>query len=336
VQAVRDGAGLLPLEAREQAADCAFSVRMAVLDPPRLALDDPRGGFPLEIHRLPSSAQIDRTFSVIRAVEQIAESPGADTADRLMGLACLTAMYERAAVDLTLVSERALAAVAADKRAKAAAEGEALLARIDWAGREGQQVQKSLGDRFSGRNWLLLVLKGGETPVLRLAQRDNNKDDWGRINALAALVVDPATRARALDLLALLPQGEQVDVMHEVFHAHDHLRPWASNYALEGAGEALREQEFSRAYRVFRGLAWGLWEGARAPEEMLSRMLVEARRAQLGRAWEASFLEYYGRNALSLHAQRPDAEAHAGALKRWIEEQGYTDLDLYRRWLAGR
>ena len=84
-----------------------------------------------------------------------------------MGLACLKAMYARAAVDLTFVGERALAAVAAEKQAKAASEGEALLAGIDWAGRDGEQVLRRLGDRFSGRNWLLLVLKGGR-PVDRI------------------------------------------------------------------------------------------------------------------------------------------------------------------------
>src|SRR6185503_19163207 len=124
--------------------------------------------------------------------------------------------------------------------------------------------------------WLLLVLEGGDAPVLGVVA--SQKEDWGRINVFAALVVNPKTRSRAIELLEALPQREQVDVMHEVFHAHDHLRPWASNYVLDGGDRA-----FVRVYGVFRSMAWGLWEGSRATEEVLSRAVEQARRAGLGR-----------------------------------------------------
>ncbi len=332
-------------EPRDQALECAFFVRMAVLDPPRLGLGEwlaaPRREAPaIELYRVPTQPQLDRTLSLIRAVEQTIgglspEPSPADRADRLMGLACLSALYDRASVDFSLARERELAEVAASKKAEIDTQGAALLGRIDWGAPDGAALLARLAERYSGRNWLLLVLRGGEAPVLRLVE-GAGKQDWGRINALAALVVSPSTRPRAIELLDRRPRAEQVEVMHEVFHAHDHLRPWASNYALEDEPGAPRSRrEFVRAYRVFRGLAWGLWEGSRPAEALLSQTVDEARRAGLGRAWEESFLEYYGRNALNIHATRPDAPAIARELARWMEVHGYTDLEVYQTRLAG-
>lgn len=330
------------LEAREQAADCAFFVRMSVLDPPTLGVEvretgeARRGGegtarFPIEVHRIPSESQIDRTFSLIKAVEQTALSPAADLADRLMGLACLTALYDRAAVDFTFAASPDLARMAVEKRKRSAEDGAKLLARVDWAARDGIELERRLSTRFAGRSWLLLLLGGGDEAVLRLADR-SKKSGWGRVDTLAALVVAPSTRARAVEIVGSLPRADQVDVMHEVFHAHDHLRPWSSNYALEieGGARGAAAVELMQAYRVFRALAWGLWEGARPWEEVLSRVVREAKETGLDRAWVASFVDYYGRHALNLHQTRADYVPFSRGIRTWMIAEGYTDTEVFR------
>ncbi len=341
-------------DAADQALECAFFVRMAVLDPPHLRLGEwpeaPRGGSAttggIELRRVPTQVQLDRTLSRIRLVEQTlgglgpdavgadARRSAADRADRLMGLACLSALYDRAVIDFTFAGEREMARVSAAKKGQADALGTALLGSVRWNDPEGSALLARLASQFSGRNWLLLVLPGGEVPVLRLVT-GAAKEDWGRINALAALVVSPSTRKAAVDLLESRPRAEQVEVMHEVFHAHDHLRPWASNYALEGEGESpWSAREFARAYRVFRGMAWGLWEGARPMDALLAQLVTEVARAGLGREWERAFLEYYARNALNLRASRPDALPFSRALARFLRERGHADLEIYQTRLA--
>jgi hypothetical protein len=59
------------------------------------------------------------------------------------------------------------------------------------------------------------------------------------------------------------------------------------------------------------------------------------RRERLDRHWEETFLDYYGRNALNLHQNRPDGPALAREMKRWLKEHGYTRTELYRTRLAG-
>jgi hypothetical protein len=321
------------MPAADQAADCAFVVRLASLDPPVVALGEGDSASSIELRRVPASEQIDRTFARIAAVEQTLARPsaaaarGADSADRLMALACLTALYERAAIDLALTRAPEISRASLAKRNQAAAEGAKLLASIDWPSPAGEALSKRLGERYSGRSWLLLVLAGGDAPVLASL---SDRDDWGRVNVLAALLIAPATRARALALAEKLPRGQQIEVMHEVFHAHDDLRPWSSNYALDAAGDG----EIPRAYRVFRGVAWGLWEGARSPDEVLSAMRRSAAKERLDPTWEAAFAVYFAQNGQNLHRFRADNLAFSRALGRWLRDSGFTDLDVYRRLVA--
>ena len=319
----------------DQSADCAFVVRLAVLDPPVIALGEGDQAPSIELRRVPSGSQIDRPFAQITAVEQTIARPAESTApralagesasaDRLMALACLTALYDRAAVDLALTRAPEIARASLVKRNQAADEGAKLLASIDWGSPAGAGISRRLAERYSGRSWLLLVLAGGDAPVLAsLADRD----DWGRVNALAALLIAPATRARALALAEKLPRAQQIEVMHEIFHAHDDLRPWSSNYALDARGDG----EIPRAYRVFRGVAWGLWEGARPPEEVLSVMRRDVAKERLDPTWEAAFIVYFAQNGLNLHQLRADSAAFSGALARWLRDSGRTDLEVYRR-----
>jgi hypothetical protein len=322
------------MTAADQTADCAFFVRLAVLDPPKITVGEGDLAPSVELRRVPTSAQIDRTFAQIAAVEQtiarrgaIATAPVIEPADRLMALACLTALYERAAVDLALTRAPGIARTSLLKRNEDADAGAKLLASIEWATPAGKAISKRLAERYSGRSWLLLVLAGGEAPVF--ASLDD-RDNWGRVNAMAALIIAPDSRDRALALAEKLPRTKQIDVMHEIFHAHDDLRPWSSNYALDARGDG----EIPRAYRVFRGVAWGLWEGARPPEEVLSVMHRDAERERLDPTWEAAFTSYFAENGLNLHLGRADAAMFWRDVGRWMRDHGHSDLEAYDRIVA--
>src|SRR5262249_6848556 len=143
------------------------------------------------------------------------------------------ALGERAAIDFTLAGERAVAAEAERKARRAAELGRAAAASAN-AGR-GSPLAKHLAEKYAGATWLLLVLDGGDRLVTDLV-RYADAGDWGQINALAGLVVAPHTRSAAYAILRQMPRRDQVDVMHEVFHAHDHMRPWASSFDLDDDG----------------------------------------------------------------------------------------------------
>jgi hypothetical protein len=128
--------------------------------------------------------------------------------------------------------------------------------------------------------------------------------------------------------------------MHEVFHAHDHMRPWATNVELGAAPELLAASPgegagatFRRVYGVFRGLAWRLWEGHRSVDEVLHALREEARRSGIDAAWEAALLEYCSRNALGLYSQRESGMAVAMAIKDAVAKNTHPSLATLSRQL---
>ncbi|MRG93842.1 hypothetical protein [Polyangium spumosum] len=320
-----------PSFAAEGARHCAYFLRMASLSPPTI---DVERGVVLEPHPTPRPQRLEREAFLLRVAQDLAKSPEADEADRLMSYACLTALGEVAGTDFTLAGERrlALSAVATGKAAREA--GEEALAAIRWSSEDGARIARRLETDYAGRAWILLFLKGGGDVVLDLTLR-SSRESWGRVNALGALVLFPETRARAIEATASLSIRDQVDVMHEVFHAHDHLRPWATNYDLEeppGASPAV--SRFVRAYRVFRGVAFRLWEGQREVGETLAALREEARAAGLGVAWEAAMLDYHARNVLGLHAPRPAGFEVVAPLVEATRRNPDPSLDLLRKQLA--
>jgi hypothetical protein len=322
-----------PEAARERARSCAYFLRMAMLQPPVVdVLPSPLGqsaGISVEPRRIPSPLQLEREAALLGAAEDLVQAPGSDEADRIMGLACLAALGEVAAVDFTLARERRSADAAIAKRVRAREEGQKAIADLLRRSDDTERVAKRLSMDFGGRTWLLLALDGGDDLVLRTLTR-GNRDEWGRVSALAALVLWPTTQARALALVDRLPIREQVDVMHEIFHAHDHMRPWATNVELTAAPPLAQAGDagaaFRRAYGVFRGLAWRLWEAQRDVDEIFNALREEARRAGIDAAWEAALLEYYGRNALGLYSQRDAGMGVVAAVKDAIRRSAHPSL----------
>jgi hypothetical protein len=234
------------------------------------------------------------------------------------------------AVDFTLAGEHSLATLALEKSRAAEDAGAKALGAVAWDGEDGAALRKDLSERYAGQTWLLLMLRGGDRVVVDLAGRAR-PGDWGQVHAFAGLAIAPNTRLRAYALLARLPRREQVDVMHEIFHAHDHMRPWASNYALSDSAVAEGESEFARAYAVFRGLAWRLWEGQRPVEETIEALDREGRKRGLEEEWQVLFLDYYGRNILGLYQNRANGMDIVRPLKQAVESSSHPMLALLRR-----
>lgn len=332
-----------PESAREQARSCAYFLRMAVLHPPLVeVLPTPlEGGLSaaVEPRRVPNPMRLEREATLLRAAEDLVESPTSDEADRIMGWACLAALGEVAAVDFTLARERRFADAALAKRTRAREEGKKALAAILAQPGEVERVAKRLSD-FGGRTWLLLTLEGGDELVLKTLGH-GQQESWGRVSALAALLLWPATQARALALVEKLSLRDQVGVMHEVFHAHDHMRPWATNVELSeppalGAGAAdptAPGATFRRAYGVFRGLAWRIWEAQRSMDEIVQALHEESTRAGIDAAWEAVMLDYCSRNLLGLFSQRDNGLSIAMALKGAVQRNGHPSLEALSRQL---
>jgi len=270
---------------------------------------------------------------LLRAAEDLASSPASDEADKMMSYACLASLGEVASIDFTLAGETKLANAAVEASKRGQEEGKKLLADIQWGRDEGLRLRKRLSVDYGGRTWLLLFLAGGADVVLDLT-RNSAREDWGRVNAMAALVLFPETRARALSDLFTWPKRDQIDVMHEVFHAHDHLRPWATNYDLEAPkGAPPAAETFVHVYRVFRGLAFRLWENHRDVAECLDAFTAEAERAGLDDAWKAAMLDYFVRNALGLYAQRPGGFVVLPELVAAVRKNGHISLEPLKRQL---
>lgn len=320
------------------ARHCAYFLRMALLHPPSIDVEVPEESglafVRMEPRRIPRADRLEREAGLLLEAEKLAKLEGgpSEEADRLMGLACLAAVGETAVVDFMLAGQHRLAKLAAEKQSAAREEGRRRLASIAWSGEEGRRIRQALIESYAGRSWLLLALPGAEDVAVEVAG-ETKRDNWGKVSLLAALLVAPRTRSRALALLRGMAPPQQIEVMHEVFHAHDHMRPWASNFDLaveEGAGSG----ELYRVYRVFRGLAFRLWESHRDPEEVLGALAVEADRAGISAEWRAALIDYYARNALGLYANRPGGFALVGMLKRAALESGHGSLDLLVRMLV--
>lgn len=323
-----------PEAAHERARSCAYFLRMAMLKPPLVdVLPSPlstHAGLSVEPRRVPTPLQLEREAALLQAAEELVEAPSSDEADRIMGLACLAALGEVAAVDFTLASEPRFAGAAFAKRTKAREEGRKAIADLLRKSDDADRVVRKLSQDFGGRTWLLLSVEGGDELVLATLER-GRRDNWGRVSALAALILWPATQARALALVEQLPIQSQVGVMHEVFHAHDHMRPWATNVDLGPPPASLWPSSnagatFRRVYGVFRGLAFRLWEAQRSVDEILEALHVEARRTGIDAAWEAALLEYCSRNALGLHSIRSSGMAVTMAVKAAVQKNAHPSL----------
>ncbi|EYF01592.1 hypothetical protein [Chondromyces apiculatus] len=316
-----------------QGRTCAYVVRMAALIPVAVDVATGSGWLVGEPRRQPTPRHLERMASVLSEAEIL--SHGEDLADRLMAYACLAALGASTGVDMALAGERRLS-TAALARAEAAREaGREALAQVRWDSDAGAQLRQRLALEYGGRTWLLLFLDGGREVVLDLVDH-GRRDDWGQVSALAALVLWPLTRPEGLAHVDRLSPRDQLDVMHEIFHAHDHLRPWPPNVELSAPPEMASDAPgttFLRAYRVFRSAAFRLWEAQGSIAEMLDALPRATRDAGLDAGWEAALIDYTGRNAMGLHTLRPTGMEVVRSVKQAVLRSGHPSLDTLRRQL---
>lgn len=311
---------------------CGYFVRMAALDPLVVHARGSAGGLiELEPRRTPLPERLENEAALLRHASLIASDRASRHGDRLMAWACVVALGESAAVDFALAGEHELASAAMGQAREAASRGREMARQ--WASAtewERARVRADLAEH-AGRTWLLLRIEGGEEVLIDLLGHAQ-PESWGKVSSLAGLLVHAPTRHKALRMIERYPLNDQVDVMHEVYHAHDHMAPWGSDFDLGTVEESEPGAGFLRAWRVFHGLAWRIWTGRRSLEEMLETMHEGTERAGLDKAWEAAFLEYTARNMLGLLAMRQQGLEPVRLLRRAAERNGHPSMtSLVRR-----
>jgi len=321
---------------------CTHRIRISTLDPLRWTARWPssRGGIDsiaIEPRQVPLASEIARYAELIRGAEEVATDPSSTGAERLMSWACLAARYGRAAVDFSLLGEHELARIASENERNVRVRGAEHLETL-WQGAAPSnraRLSRELSQHFSSRMWLLLLLDGGEDLVRtsREGSMQTKKRGWGSFITLAALVVNPATRARTLRELAALPRQEQIEVMHEVFRAHGDMGHGSSAFVLQQRelDEHSPPSEFARAYRVFRRLAWRLWGGGRGFAELSTALHQELAFEDLGAEWEAPMLTYYLNYVIGLLHYREDGLSVLTQLAALIEERPELNIGPLRK-----
>lgn len=326
VSAPHDGADSSEAQAelRTRAEDCALFVPVAILDPPTIdkvsETDSPQR---VEIRKNPTPGDLSRRSTLLRVASDLAQAPTSDLTTRIMAEACRTALGQQLAIDFALVGETELSSLAAAEAQTARLRGKTLINEAD-----SQAMRADLSSKYAGQTWLLLVLPGGDRLLVDLVEHAKT-DDWGAIDAASALIIAPATRARGLAILSRMARRDRIDVMHELFHTHDQLRPWTSSYGFEvPRGLPPEVGETLRVYAVFRRLSARLWEAQRPVAETLKALADESQILGLDREWQALLLEYYGRNVLGLYQNRADGMAALQLVDEAIGKNGHPLLEV--------
>ena len=297
----------------------------ALLDPPRIStLDDEGDGISVDLVKIPSRSDLTARSRSIVALERVRASPKSSLADRLAADACLAGLYDQIATGFALTRERALA--------RRAAEG-AKAARDDGRGVVATLMQRSMKARddelldvlvaLDGRAYVLLFLDDTDDLAFELLQ--TGRDSYWAVELVAGLLIAPRSRERAIPVADQLPLARQIDVMHELTHAHDNARPWASSYALElspTVAPELRDSRFVRGYRTLRPAAWSLWEAQRDPGETVTMLVANAKEEKLDPEMTSAIAGYYERNFWWLFQHREGGPEKIEALESALGRHG--------------
>ena len=301
------------------------SLPAALLDPPRLAVIPEAGeAAAVDLVRIPSRKDLALRSQNIAQLERARSAPKTKLADRVAADACLAGLYDQVATGFSLTREPALAARAVAGGGGARADAKKALTELSGMPPKARadEVLSAL-IALDGRAYVLLFLDGFDELALELAE--SAPDAYWRVELVTGLLIAPRTRERAVALAERLPMSRQIDVMHELTHAHDHARPWASSYALElrpEAPDAVKNARFVRTYRVLRPVAWSLWEAQRDPTSTVEAMVASARDNALDGEATSAVAGYYERNFWWLYQHRDGGPAKIGALEEALERRG--------------
>lgn len=306
--------------ARPEPPPCSFYVSLAWLDPPKAEVLG--RGVDVELVRAPSLVELERLSTIILDAE--AHPPSEDLAGRLLDGACLAALYDHAGLMFSLAADTHVAARAVASAQRERESGTRALAELAALPPERRrEILRRLDQIAFGRSWVLMFLPGGEEAVESVA--NDSEIRFGRSMALASLIVAPRTRSRGIALADALPIGAQIDLMHELMHAHDNARPWAASYALDLSHDPeAKKTRFARTYDVFYALAWRLWEAARSPEETVEALAREAERAGLDKAERRAIAVYYKKHLARLYRTRDGGLGVIARASTALEAAGFA------------
>lgn len=194
----------------------------------------------------------------------------------------------------------------------------ATLSRDDDAGRS---ARRSVLAETGGEAWVLLFLPSSDDAVLALA-RDAKPGSYDVTTLLSTLLIKPSSRARALEVVDSLTLDRQIEVMHELGHAHENTRPWTASYELD-LPPGTKPSAFANAYRVFLPMSWRLWEAVQPEMHALDALEREAAVAKLPEGVLRSLIGYYVRNAIWLYVRRQGGAAVIHNIDTWLRAHGY-------------
>ena len=311
------------------ARTCSFLLRVGELDPPRATalIGDRDEPIELTLHRVPSREGLERTAGLIAEVERARSRVESDPIQRVVALGCLVGLYDRASLEFSLSREADVARRAVLEAKKARAEGAAVIASLKLASDSGKGGRARLLEQSSLGSWVLLYLDGGADVVLRLAAEAGD-DSFATVGFVAALIVDPLTRARGLALAASKPLDAQIAIMQELAHAQDNARPWSATYdpELSSEGQSEAVASFVATYGVLRPIAWRLWEAPVPPGEAIGAILEQAKRADLPEKTTRILVAYYVQNEIWFYGRRDDGQRILAELDAAVVAHGFPPL----------
>ncbi len=306
-----------PVSDGGDATACVMHLPVALLDPPAAIGTTRSGGaFRVDLVRQPSEADLERVASTIVHVESWRSRSSLDPVESLIVDACLAGLYDRAALELSLAGRADVARRAMTESSLIRERSRsAVTSALEQRGADGAKIRRSILLSSHGRAWVLLFLDG--TAPLLEAVADDVAGTFSEVLLVAGLVVSPATRRAALARAGRMPLRRRIDVMHEIFHAHDSSRPWASNYVLEAPDDASEDaRAFVRAYAVFRPLAFRLWEAPAPPDEAVASMAASFAESAIDAETARGVAAYYVRNFVGLHRIRQSGREQVAILDK--------------------
>lgn len=299
--------------------NCSATLRPGELDPPEVLAD----GVTLDLYRAPSAAGLERISANIARVEE-ARARTTVPARRAVMNGCLAGLYGRAAIEFALTGDARIADRASVEIGAIRADAARFLevaAKDDEAGRA---ARRSLLAEAGGEAWVLLFLPDSDDVVLALAA-DSKPGSYATTTLLSTLLIKPTSRARALKVVDGLTLDRQIEVMHELGHAHENTRPWTASYELDLPPDT-KESAFVDAYRVFLPMSWRLWEAVQPEMHALDALERESAAARLPAGVVRLLVGYYVRNAIWLYARRKGGGAVIHNIDTWLRVHGYGSV----------
>lgn len=309
---------------------CTSLLRFASLDDVAIPLATPSGTASISFEIAPRPEALERIAGFAHALEVYRDDE--DRIVRIAALACLAGVYQRAARDFGLAGKDEIAARAAREARRAQEEGSASLTASTSVPGGRAALLARFDDEAPGESWSLLFLPGGAgvfedgLPKRPDAIPVPYEASSSRILLGAALIVAPDTRAATIRSMRTLSADDQVEVMHEIFGAHDARRPWSSSYEVT-APEGLEDDPFVRANAIFHRLAWALWDAERPPLETLAALKRDLDATPQAAPLGTALFSYLIKNALTYAVIKRRDRAVVGDILRWIRENRIQGIE---------